>query len=136
MERALMAAGFGALHYESVGSAGDRAIGLGSGCDRAPDAAARLVQPVDDLAIGEAERERDDVGPLPRRKLELRVPVVVRPAWPAGVDPVPVCFLPHSLGIRVERSLVDVFADRIEEVQADGLRAQSPQLAQVALDGR
>ena len=119
VERALVAAGLRALHDERVDARRGRLLGLGARGDRAPDAAAGGAERLDDVALGAAERERDDRGPLAGGELELRRPVVVRPARLAGLHAVALRLALHPRGVGVDRRLVDLLARGVKEIEAE-----------------
>src|SRR4029079_12600125 len=83
---ALVAPGLAALNDQRVRTDGGCDTRLVRGGNRAPDGAAGSAERLDDLALGAAERERDDGRRLARGELELRVPLIVRPARFAGLD--------------------------------------------------
>ena len=131
-----MAAGFRALDDERIDIPGRRLLRLCDRGDRAPDLAAAAPEPLDDLALRAAERERDDLRSLARGDVELGRPVVVRPARLAGRYAVSLRLALHPVGVGLERHLVDDVARRIEEVEADRPRRQRAERLQLSLCGR
>ena len=102
---------------------------------RAPDAAAAALEPLDDLALGTAEREGDDFRSLACCDVELGRPVVVRPTQLAGGHAVSLRFALHPVDVRLERRLVDDVASRTEDVQADRPRGQRAEFLKLSLCG-
>ena len=135
LERALVAAGFRALDDERIDTPGRRLLRLCSRGHRAPDAAAAALEPFDDLALGTAEREGDDLRSLACCDIELGRPVVVRPTRLADGHAVSLRFASHPVDVSLERRLVHVVASRTEDVEADRPRRQRAELLKLSLCG-
>src|SRR5689334_7026177 len=88
---------------------------------RAPDTGSGRTELFYELPAGAPEGERDDVRVLAPDEVELRLPVVVRPARLTGGDAVPRGLAGQGIGIRGDPRLVDPLAHRIEDVHPERL---------------
>jgi hypothetical protein len=130
-EVAAVAAGFKALHDQSVGSSGAGLLGLAPIGDRDPDVAVRRMQAGDDVRFGAAERERDDLDPLGDQQLELGREVVIVVARLAELDAEGVGLALQPLGVRRDRRAIGERCRRSEDVHAERRVARRAQLADV-----
>jgi hypothetical protein len=130
-ERALVASGLRALQHDRVNARRERDRCFEGRGDGRPHGDVAIAKPRDDLSLGTAEGERDDVRAVTGDDVELRVPVVVAPRVVTDVYAVPLLLGAQAVRVGGDRSLADVVASRVERLTPNG-RAVSARPAAIS----